>query len=307
MDVKKKLTTYSAILLTVLFWSFSYIWTKFALTGFSVFALVLFRFMLAAIIFLIIMIFKGFPKLEKKDFIKLVIISFFFPFLYFQLETLALSYTSASEAGLIAAILPVIVLILSAIFIKEKTSIAGIVGIILSFFGLYLLITGNMTEIQFSDNFAGNILMICSMVSAAIYMVIIRTLGDKYSSLNVTGTQILLGTLLLLISSLFGFSNIQIIQISPIAILSLLCLSLLSTIVAFFCYNYALTNISAAKASIFINAVPFTTALIAWIFIGEKLNMTQIIGGIIIVIAVTITNIYGTINVDKKLVKQEVN
>lgn len=288
------LKIYGAITTTMLCWGFSYIVTKVALKTFSVSALVLVRFCLAALIFLILLSIKGFPKFAGKDQVKMIITSFFFPFSYYFMETAALHYTSASEASIIAATIPIVVLILSGIFLKEKISIIGAGGIMISFTGIVVLVLGNMNgELNLGSHLTGNIIMLGAVLSAAIYIVLTHELGKKYSSFEITGTQIIYGTLIFIIISIIQFNKISITQIDSIAVASVLFLAILSTVIAFFCYNYALTKIPAAQASIFINGVPVVTAFSAVFILGEALNLIQILGGLSVIFAVTITGTYG--------------
>jgi drug/metabolite transporter (DMT)-like permease len=243
-------------------WSFSYIASKIALQTFSVNALIVTRFSIASFIFLVLLYFKGFPKFSTKDHIKIIFTSTAFPFAYYYLETMALSYTTATEASVLSAIIPVVVLILSAIFIKEKITLIASGGVIFSFVGIVILIFGNPGQkFELNGNFLGNTLMLGSVLSFSIYMILTRSLGGKYTAFEITSVQTIYGTILFFI---FCFCltphKFQIKSIGFENISAIMFLSIFATIVAFLCYNFALARISATKASLFVNSVPVITS-----------------------------------------------
>jgi drug/metabolite transporter (DMT)-like permease len=293
-DFQKTLFVYSCILLTMFCWSFSYIASKIALQTFTVNALIVTRFLIASLIFLILLYFKGFPRFSKKDHFKIICTSFAFPFAYYYLETMALSYTTATEASVLSAIIPVVVLILSAIFLREKITLIATCGVIFSFIGILVLIFGNPGQkFQLNGNFLGNTLMLGSVLSFSIYMIITRSLGGKYTAFEITSVQTIYGTILFCI---FCFCitphKFQIKSIGIENICAVLFLSIFATIVAFLCYNFALAKISATKASLFVNSVPVITSIAAWSILHEQLTMIQLTGGFIAVMAVTVTCVY---------------
>ena len=63
-------------------------------------------------------------------------------------------------------------------------------------------------------------------------------------------------------------------------------LAVFSTVVAFLCYNYALTQFPAARAALFINGIPVVTAIGAWALLGEVLTPIQVLGGALVLGAV---------------------
>lgn len=292
--MQNNLKIYAAIITTMLMWGLSYIATKIALESFSTYSLVLLRFFIASIIFAILLLMSGLPKFTKRDHLKIIATSAFFPFLYFFLETTALKYTTASEASLIAAIIPIVVLILSSMFLKEKIALKGIIGILFSFIGIVILVFGNMEQkLDLQQNLFGNLLMLGSVLSASFYMILTRNLGKKYSPLHITGTQIIYGTLLFFILCGIKYGELQITNLTMERIFALIFLSVFSTVLAFLCNNYALTKTSAAKVSVFINGVPVVTLFFAYLILHESLTPLQMVGGIIVIIALTITSVFG--------------
>lgn len=284
--------TYLALTGAVIFWGLSFVGTKIALTSIPVFTLIFSRFSLSALFFLALMIRNGLPRFSKKDHVFLFLLSIFEPGLYFIFETLGLQYTSAPKASLIIATIPIAVLILSTIFLKEKSSPVRLAGIGLSFVGIAILVMG---ESRFSSalggSFLGDLLIFGAVISASLYIVSARTLGRKYSALEITSMQVIYGALFYTPAFLWELPGIEWSHVSGNSLGALLYLTFFATTGAFLCYNFALTKVTASRASVFINMIPVVTAIGAWFILGEKLTPMQAAGGIVVLFAVFITNI----------------
>jgi len=292
LNKKGTILTYAAVIGAVIIWGISFISTKIILESFTLGTYISIRFFLSAVIFFFICLKKGFPKYSRQTNKKLFLLSFFQPFLYFIFETAGLSRTSASLASLLIAIIPVIVLIVARIIIKEKISRKNIFGIILSFLGIFFLVTGGKLEIPGeSGTFIGNLMILGAVFSAAFYIVLGRNLGGEVSSFHLTASQIFYGALFFLPFFFLNLKSMNWAEIAPIALGALGFNTVCSTLGAFLLYNHGLTRLSAARASLFLNAVPLVTALTAWAVLGETLTLFQIGGGGLVIVSVLLTSI----------------
>lgn len=271
---------YITLFLAVVFWGLSFVGTKIALADFSVFALIFLRFSLAACFFLVFMIKRGLPKLTRRDHLKFFLLSLFQPWLYFVFETYGVQMTTASKASLIIANIPVVVLILSTLFLRQKVSLVSVIGILCSMVGVFLLISGDIGSfLQQATVNAGDILMLGAVVSAAVYILMVNRLGTSYSPVDITAMQVFYGMILFAPEFLWTFSDTNWQNISTRAWVALLGLVLFATIGAFLCYNYSLSKITVNKAAIVLNGVPVVTVLGAWFLLGEVLTPLQLLGG----------------------------
>jgi drug/metabolite transporter (DMT)-like permease len=292
MSEQVKLRTYSALIVTVIFWGLSFVATKIALESIPTFTIIFARFTLASLFFAVMAVHNGFPSFTPRDHVKIFLTALFEPGLYFMFETLGLLHTSAPKASLIIATVPITVMILSALILKEKTGRLGITGVFLSLVGIVVLITGD-PEFHWSlgGSVTGDLLILGAVISAALYIVGARELGHRYSSLDITTMQVLYGALFYTPLFIWQFPDISWSSISGRSWIGLLYLTVCATVAAFLCYNYALTKIPASRASVFINGIPVVTAVGAWIILGERLTLLQGAGGILVLIAVFITNL----------------
>ncbi len=287
MQEENYLKTYGALISAVLIWGLSFVATKIALKGFSPFCLIFFRFFASSLIFLAIMSRIGFPKFTKRERKKLFITALFQPGLYFAFETFGLQHTTASKASLIIATIPIVVLLLSVLFLRERVNRINIVGIVISIAGVCLLITGGGEGFSgMGKVMLGDLLMIGAVVSAAVYIVNIRSLGETCSPIHITGVQIMFGALIFFPAFLWELPRVSWHLVTTESLISLLGLTLFATIGAFLCYNYALSRMPAAKASVYLNGVPVVTAMGAWFLLGETLSPLQLCGGAVVLLSV---------------------
>jgi drug/metabolite transporter (DMT)-like permease len=283
------ISVYLALTGTTVFWGFSFIGTKLALQSFSPFTLMFLRFSLASVFFLVIFLYKGFPRFTRKQHLKLFLLSFFEPGLYFTFETYGLRLTTASKAALIIALVPVAVAVLSRIALKEKLSARSIAGIVLSIFGIAVLVFGGREDILGSDSsILGDLLIFGAVVSVAFYMILVRDLGKEASSFGITGYQIFYGAFFF--APFFLLNPRPVGPVLPGSVGAVLFLASFATIGGFLCYNYALSKVSASRAAIFINGIPVVTAAGAWVILGERLGPVQFLGAAVVILAVTLTN-----------------
>lgn len=292
MSEQEKLKTYSALIATVIFWGLSFVATKVALESIPTFTIIFARFTLASLFFAGMAVRKGFPSFTPRDHLKIFLTALFEPGLYFMFETIGLLHTSAPKASLIIATVPITVMILSALILKEKTGRLGVAGVLLSLVGIVVLIAGDPTfQWSFGGSLTGDLLILGAVVSAALYIVGARDLGRRYSSLDITTMQVFYGAIFYAPAFMWQFPDISWSVISGRSWTGLLYLTVCATVAAFLCYNYALTKIPASRASVFINGIPVVTAIGAWIILGERLTILQGAGGILVLIAVFITNL----------------
>ena len=290
MKTESALLTYLALATAVLFWGLSFVATKFALMSFTPFCLIFFRFFAASIFFIGLLWRTGFPPLTGKTLQSLLLLTLMQPGLYFLFETTGLQYTSATKTSLIIATIPIVVLLLSAIFLKDRLRPLNILGIILSLVGVALLVFGGKQQIAAGGILLGDILIFGAVLAASIYMIMTRRLGESLTSLQITGMQIIFGALLFLPAFLWDLPKLHWSAVSSESLIALLVLTIFATIVAFLCYNYALTKIPAAQAAVCINGIPLVTAAGAWLLLGETLALLQMAGGALVLGAVLLAN-----------------
>jgi len=127
--------------------------------------------------------------------------------------------------------------------------------------------------------------MFLAVASALGYGVMIKKMATKYSVFTVITYQNTFGIIFFLpLFFIFEFNHFKSVPFSWNAMIPLLKLGIFSSTFAFIFFTYAMKNLGITKANIFTNTIPVLTAILAWIYLGEELTFTKMIG-IVVVIA----------------------
>src|SRR6476620_2226984 len=123
-------------------------------------------------------------KIDKKDFPRILAAAFFG--VAFNMLTFfkGLSYTSPIMGAVLMVTTPMIVLILSAIIMKERMENRKIIGILLGLAGTITLILYGKSMVNAPNETLGNLLVFVNAVSYGFYLIIVKKLMDKYKALS---------------------------------------------------------------------------------------------------------------------------
>jgi drug/metabolite transporter (DMT)-like permease len=198
----------------------------------------------------------------------------FQPCLYFLLESNALRMTTSSQAGVIAAFVPLMVTIGAYLLLAEPVNRRSIWGLAFSMAGVAGLTLMQGDRSQAANPILGNILELCAMGCAAANMLVIKKLSMRYNAWTLTALQVAAGAVFFLPGLWFLIQD-RAILFTPDLIRTILFLSIFVTLGAFGLYNWGMSRIPAGKASVFINLVPVIALAIGWLVMGEVLTAAQ--------------------------------
>ncbi|KAA0257400.1 DMT family transporter [Deferribacter autotrophicus] len=280
---------YLKLVLSTIFWGASFTAGKVAVAYLSIFSVAFFRFFISSIIFLII-IKRNIPHFNKNNFFVCFIGGFTGIFLYNIFFLKGLGLTEASKASIIVAINPAITALITNLFLKEKLKFLNYTGLILSFAGLFLIITnGHFDKTAFSDLNYGDILIVFAALSWSAYTIFGKIALNTLSPMESTAYSIFWGTILLTpfaINDIFTRSLVFNLNVA----ISLIVLSVFATVLGFLWFYNGIKEIGATRASVFIYLVPFFGTLFGVIILHEQLTLFMILGGLLTIFGVYITN-----------------
>ena len=275
---------YSALILAMIIWGASFVALKVSFRYFHPLLVVFLRQFLASIVF-IPLVWKHFRKIRKQDLHWLILMSIFEPCIYYLFEAKALTLTSASQAGMITALLPLLVAIPSALFLKERISKRTLIGFTLAIIGVvFLSLSGKATEESPNPVF-GNFLEFLAMVSAAGYTVILKKLTSRYSPFFLTAVQAFMGTLFFAPVLLLIPESREMILTTQ-SILVVVFLGIVVTIGAYGFYNFGTSRIPASQSASFVNLIPVITLIMSMVILGERLTPLQYVAGALVIFGV---------------------
>ncbi|WP_305133104.1 DMT family transporter [Thomasclavelia cocleata] len=282
--MSKYLFGHIAALLTIFIWGTTFISTKILLVDFKPIEILFFRFLIGLIALLIIYP-KRLKKTTKDQEITFALAGLCGVTLYFLLENIALTYSMASNIGVIISIAPFFTAILSDFVLKEKSLKSNfIIGFIAAMMGI-ALISFNVTS-NFKLNPIGDVLALLAALVWAIYSVLTKKISEYgYNTIQVTRRIFIYGITFMLIALVpFDFELNLNHFTNPLYLGNIIFLGLGASALCFVTWNVAVKILGAVKTSIYIYIVPVVTVVTSVIILNEQITLMSFIGTILTLI-----------------------
>jgi drug/metabolite transporter (DMT)-like permease len=281
-----------ALLVTFL-WSTSYLLIEIGLEEINPLTFAAYRYTIASAV-LILPLFYWYRtheiKLELKHILVFLVLGFTGYYMAQGLQFLGLYYLQPVTVTFILNLTPVFVLILSALFLKEKPSYIQLMGIVLTLCGILVFFYDSLLV---GEEVIGILVTLISGIGWAAYMIVSRYYlrENKENVIVLTTCSMALGSLMLLVTTVLT-KNITMVSFNGWIII--LWLSIVNTALAFIFWNHALKTLKAYEQSILQNTMLIQITLLAYIFFQEPLMLREILGIIMVFIGVLIVQLKPT-------------
>jgi drug/metabolite transporter (DMT)-like permease len=276
----------------VLFWGTSFVAIKIALGSFTPMTTMWLRMVVATIVFAPFWTRVPRPRYQKGDWKLLALAAMCIPCMYYLAEGFALQLTTSSQAGVISAIVPLLVAGGAWLFLRERLDWRGAVAIALSLAGVAVLSLSGSAAASAPDPALGNLLEFLAMVAAAGSMLTVKHLSTRYDPWWLTGMQAAVGVVFFMPMALAS-NPAGWIAATPAAWASVLYLGTFVSLAAFGLYNSALKALPASRAALSINLIPAVALLAGWLILGESLNLVQLVACAVVIGAVVFGELGG--------------
>lgn len=262
-----------ALLTAMVIWGSSFIALKIAISVMSPMVVIFLRMSVGAVAFLVVWpwLRHGFAY-QRGDWKYLLGMTLFEPCLYFIFESNALQYTSAGQAGMITAMLPLMVAVAAYVFLKERNSLRQWVGFIIAVIGVVTMTLTSENSDQAPNAILGNFLEFLAMITAVGYTLLVKHLTKRYSAFLLTATQHFVGALFFMP---FAITSDWPSDLPMIAFGAIFYLGLVVSIGAYGLYNYSLTHLKASTSAGYANLLPVFTLLFSMLILSERLEPLQ--------------------------------
>lgn len=274
----------------MILWASSYIVLKIAIHIYDPFVILFGRMTVASLCFLFLIHRVKIRKIKKGSLKYILFMALCEPCLYFLFEAKALTFTTASQAGMITALLPLMVAVSARIFLRDTISNKTIAGFALTIIGACWLSYGGDSSAYAPRPVWGNFLEFIAMICATGYIITFKTLSQKfgYSPFFLTASQSVSG-LFFYFPLLFLPSTTLPTTFEWFPVLAVIYLGAFITLGAYGLYNYGMSKLPVTQAATFINLIPVFTVLLGWICLGEQFNKQQYAAAILIFIGIFIS------------------
>jgi len=288
------------MLIMVVVWAFAFPFIKIGLDELSFINLTIMRFFIVCCILPFIILFKKkrFSKLQRKDIIPIFLLGFFGVMVYHLGLNYGEQFISPAAASLIIATIPVQIVILAMIFLKEKISLLKTFGVIIAMGGVVIISIWGKAESSLEVEYIfGAIAVLIAALMGALYTISGKKLLNRYNGLSLTVYAMLLGSI-----GLIPFLNISIIeQVKNMSIngwFAVLFLGAFSTVIGYVIWYIALENKTACEISIFLYAIPVFSTIFSYIIFREEITYMFILGGILVIAGLAIVNMKSNKKID---------
>ncbi|MBV5349136.1 DMT family transporter, partial [bacterium] len=221
-------------------------------------------------------------KIQPGDFKMFVLLAFFEPFLYFMGESYGLKYVSSTVASVIVATIPLFSPIAAWYFYKEKLSRTNLFGLVITFFGVSLVVLD--TSFNFTASPLGVALEFFAVFGAIGYASVLKGISHRYNTFTIITYQNLIGAVFFLpFWLIFEMNDFTQVAFNAKAFWAIIKLAIFASTFAFILFTYSVRNMGINKSNTFINVIPICVAVFAYIILGDRLNFHQMVGiGVVI-------------------------
>lgn len=277
-----------ALIIANIIWGASFPILKFALENIPPFSMAFIRFLLASLIL--------YPLIHTKISYSDLKIKWLWVYAFFGITIniafffLALQKTTSLDATIIASTAPIMILVGSAIFLKEKFSLAAVFGTVIALGGALLIIIQPLLEKGVSGALVGNIFMIIATLGAVLSTMAGRKFLTPGNAFGMTFWSCLIGCLTFFPMMIweFGQNPYWLATLDYRGLIGIIYSAVFSTTIAYVAYDWALAKLPAFRTGVFVYIDPVAAIIIAVPLLGEKITPPFIIGSILVFLGILI-------------------
>lgn len=278
MDKKKDIQGHLFAIVTIFIWGTTFISTKILLKAMSPIEILFLRFTIGFIVLLVFYPHRLKVK-ERKQELYFAAAGLCGVTLYYLFENIALTYTSASNVGVIISIAPFFTAIFAHFFLdREKLRLQFFIGFAVAVIGIFLISFNGSSNLKLNP--LGDILAVLAAVVWAAYSVLTKRIsGFHYNTIQVTRRIFFYGLVFMVPALLiFGFEPKINQLIQPVILCNILFLGLGASALCFVTWNTAVKILGAIKTSVYIYMVPVITVITSVIVLRETITGVAIFG-----------------------------
>ncbi|HPF58278.1 MAG TPA: DMT family transporter [Candidatus Competibacteraceae bacterium] len=287
---------YLLLVLTTLFWSGNFVLGRAVHTVFTPFTLSFWRWAVALLILLpfVWTSLRQQGSLLRRHWPVLLLLSVLGVVNFNTCVYIGLHTTTATNAVIMLSITPVLIVALSFLLLRQTVTGWQALGIALSLSGVLVIVgrgdVGSLLEWQVNS---GDLWILAAVFSWALYSVCLRWRPAELEPLNFQAATMIIGVVILM--PLYGWDLAQdrVFILNTAAVVSILYLALFPSILAYIFWNRAVAELGANRTGQFLHLMPAFGAVLAMIFLGERLYAFHAAGIALIALGIWLATGYG--------------
>lgn len=246
-------------------------------------AIILLRVVAAALFFWLLVMFSGKQeKVARFDLYRIAFASLFGVAINQILFFEGLNLTSPIHASIIMVNVPILVMIMSLLIIRERITRLKIIGVLAGAGGASFIILSGSSPVAGSSSLLGDFFILLNASSYGLYLVLIKPVMLKYKPITVVRWVFFFGSIFVLPFSAHIAWQADWAAIPASVWLAILYVIFCTTILAYFLNNYSLVRISPTANSTFIYLQPVFASVIAVLYMGDQLKIVHLMAALLI-------------------------
>lgn len=284
-------TLVSVIVLLQLVASFCYPIAKYGLDIIEPFTFAFYRFILASVALLIAAAFTSKERrVERSDYRRIFFLGVLIIPFNQTLFLLGQSLTGAGHGAFLFATTPVWIFALALIHLKERFLWQRAIGIGVATMGVMVIMISGGLEVS-RDYIIGDAIILVSVIAWAYYTILGKPLVQKYGAIRVTAYAMASGSLIYLPFGVFFAMRYDYSQATPAAWWSVIYMAIGLSFVVYVLWYWLLKQMDASRLAVYHNIQPVIASAVAYFWLGESLSLAFIVGGVVVLTGVIITEI----------------
>ena len=241
----------------------------------------------ASLLFWGISFFGPKEKLERRDWGRLLVCAFFGMGINMLSFFKGLDLSTPINSAVLITITPILVVILSALFIKEKITLRRGMGVFMGLIGALALILFGAEIRQDATNIPlGNLLFIVNATSYGLYLILVKKLLEKYHPFTLMKWMFGIGFFITLPITYSEFTEIQWSQL-PIEAIGAIAFVIIGTTFLTYLFNvFALTQLKASTVGVFMYLQPLIGIIFAIVAGKDHLTLVKFLAIVLVLIGV---------------------
>ena len=202
--------------------------------------------------------------------------------LYFIAENNALGISQASNVALLVCTTPIFTALLANLIFKEPLRKNMMIGSFIALIGVGLVVFSGSVILQINP--LGDFLSIMAALMWAIYCLILKPLGNRYSTTFITRKVFIYSILSVMVYFLFDPLMMDVETLTnPIVLLNLFFLGIVASMLCFIAWNAAVKVLGPSRTANYIYVQPMSTLILSSIILSEIITLTSLIGAACII------------------------
>jgi drug/metabolite transporter (DMT)-like permease len=278
--MKNQSLAYLYVMTAVTAWGTLYVVNKFVLGMVPPFTALFLRYLVAAMVLLLVLWRRGWVKIERADYKIIFFIGAVGYFVGVGALNVGIKLSNASLASLLNSMNPVFIILFAVPVLKEKITVYKLISIAAAVLGAYIIIGG----VHGSNMVVGGLVNLFSVLAWSFASVVSKRVTQKYHAIAVTAYAMLVALCFLLPTALVEMAFYPKFDLFQPAVLgSVVYMGLVATALAYVLWNKSLSMIEAGVCSLFYPIQPMVSVLLGWLLLGERMNASFFVGAALII------------------------